>query len=428
MLVIKCLYVIYLFNKGLLANSMMKKISVKPPEPKVRQAALQETRNRKMARSAHAYVQGNTTKFYEWLDGETGHKLPAGPAIWICGDCHVGNLGPIANTHGKIDIQIRDLDQTVIGNPAHDLIRLGLSLATAVRGSNLPGIITAQMIEQLMVGYEHAFDDEEIDKEPLPVPPSVKMTMRQAAQRTWKNLARERIEGTAPRIPLGKYFWPLSKEEKIAIETLFEKKTVSHLATSLSFRDENAVVKVLDAAYWIKGCSSLGKLRYAVLLDVGNSVSNGKDFCLIDIKEAVLAAAPRQPGTQMPREYAERVVEGGRHLAPYLGERMIATHLLERSVFLRELLPQDMKIEIERLTSDGAKKVAGYLAMVVGNAHARQMDASTRKLWRRELQQNRSKSLDAPSWLWSSIVELTTSHEGGYLEHCRKYALSTAAA
>jgi uncharacterized protein (DUF2252 family) len=26
-------------------------------------------------------------------------------------------------------IQIRDLDQTVIGNPAHDLIRLGLSLA-----------------------------------------------------------------------------------------------------------------------------------------------------------------------------------------------------------------------------------------------------------------------------------------------------------
>ena len=206
MLVIKCLYVIYLFNKGLLANSMMKKISVKPPEPKVRQAALQETRNRKMARSAHAYVRGNTTKFYEWLDGETGHKLPAGPAIWICGDCHVGNLGPIANTHGKIDIQIRDLDQTVIGNPAHDLIRLGLSLATAVRGSNLPGIITAQMIEQLMVGYEHAFDDEEIDKEPLPVPPSVKMTMRQAAQRTWKNLARERIEGTAPRIPLGKYF------------------------------------------------------------------------------------------------------------------------------------------------------------------------------------------------------------------------------
>ena len=174
---------------------------------------------------------------------------------------------------------------------------------------------------------------------------------------------------------------------------------------------------------WRKGCSSLGNLRYAVLLDVGDSVSNGKDLCLIDIKEAVLAAAPRLPGNQMPREYAERVVEGARHLSPNLGERMVATHLLERSVFIRELLPQDMKIEIERLTPDGAGKVAGYLAMVVGKAHARQMDASTRKIWRKGLQQNRSKNLDAPSWLWSSIVELATSHEGGYLEHCRKYAL-----
>jgi uncharacterized protein (DUF2252 family) len=31
--------------------------------------------------------------------------------------------------------------------------------------------------------------------------------------------------------------------------------------------------------------------------------------------------------------------------------------------------------------------------------------------------------LDAPSWLWSSIVELVKSHEGNYLEHCRKLAL-----
>jgi len=39
-----------------------------------------------------------------------------------------------------IDIQIRDLDQTVIGNPAQDLVRLGLSLATAARSSDLSGV------------------------------------------------------------------------------------------------------------------------------------------------------------------------------------------------------------------------------------------------------------------------------------------------
>jgi uncharacterized protein (DUF2252 family) len=61
-------------------------------------------------------------------------------------------LGPIANAEGHIDIQIRDLDQTVIGNPAHDLIRLGLSLATAARGADLSGVTTAKMLENMIEG------------------------------------------------------------------------------------------------------------------------------------------------------------------------------------------------------------------------------------------------------------------------------------
>jgi uncharacterized protein (DUF2252 family) len=125
--------------------------------PGARSAILAKTRNLKMAQSAHAYVRGNTVKFYEWLESVKSGTLPNGPPVWICGDCHVGNLGPLANATGRIEIQIRDLDQTVIGNPAHDLIRLGLSLASAARGSDLPGVTTAKMLEEVMNGYEHAF-------------------------------------------------------------------------------------------------------------------------------------------------------------------------------------------------------------------------------------------------------------------------------
>jgi uncharacterized protein (DUF2252 family) len=39
-----------------------------------------------------------------------------------------------------------------------------------------------------------------------------------------------------------------------------------------------------------------------------------------------------------------------------------------------------------------------------------------------ELDRNRSKSLDAPGWMWRSVVELIASHETAYLEHCRRYA------
>jgi uncharacterized protein (DUF2252 family) len=55
-------------------------------------------------------------------------------------------------------------------------------------------------------------------------------------------------------------------------------------------------------------------------------------------------------------------------------------------VFVRELMPQDRKIEVEQLTSEEAVEVAGFLAAVVGKAHGRQMDAETRKEWQLELQ------------------------------------------
>src|SRR5205807_10359443 len=100
--------------------------------PQDRPRLLREWRSLKMARSAHAYIRGNAGKFYEWLEADRCAH-PQGPAVWICGDCHIGNLGPVAGADDKVEIQIRDLDQAVIGNPAHDLIRWGLCFATAAR-------------------------------------------------------------------------------------------------------------------------------------------------------------------------------------------------------------------------------------------------------------------------------------------------------
>jgi uncharacterized protein (DUF2252 family) len=396
-----------------------KKHPKQTPRPSERLEPLSELRNLKMARSAHAYVRGSTLQFYEWLHSQPGRRLPSGPPVWICGDCHAGNLGPTGDARGKTDIHIRDLDQTVIGNPVHDLVRLALSLATAARGSDLPGVATAKMLEEMMRGYEHAFEGD-VDQAPQR-PAQVKEGMRSAVQRTWKHLARERFEDVQPTIPLGKHFWALSKTEREALKTFCASPQLHALVTSLKGRSKDDKVELLDSAYWVKGCSSLGLHRYAVLLGVGDRQE--QDYCLIDIKEAVAAAAPRISRAPMPRENAKRVVEGARQLSPGLGERMIAARILERGFFIRELLPQDMKLELDQLSQRQAMDVAAYLARVVGLAHARQMDLATRAAWIKELQRNRTRTLDAPSWLWSSVVQLVGKHEMGYLEHCRRYAL-----
>jgi len=393
-----------------------------PTTARQRLPILAERRNLKMARSAHAYVRGNTARFYKWLDETSVSALPQGPAIWICGDCHTGNLGPVANADGKVEVQIRDLDQTVIGNPAHDVIRLALSLATAARGSDLPGVTTLRMMEALIMGYSAAFGRRAARLDLSKPPPPVRVAVRQAVRRTWRELARERIVDTEPTLPIGKRFWPLAKGEQKALGALFREDDIAGLATCLRSRPDEGTVRLLDAAYWVKGCSSLGRLRYAVLLDVNGGTVEGDDLCLMDIKEGVTAAAPRVQGAQMPRDPAARVVEGARHLSPFLGERMRAARLLGKPVVVRELLPQDLKLDIEHLSRGDAMDVAGYLGAVVGKAHARQLDAGDRKAWRSALQVRRSRSLDAPAWLWNSVVELIASHEVGYLEHCRRYA------
>lgn len=80
------------------------KIEDRSVRPGQRGAILDKTRNLKMSRSSHAYVRGNVKKFYEWLEGLKSGTLPDGPSVWICGDCHLGNLGPVANASGHIEI------------------------------------------------------------------------------------------------------------------------------------------------------------------------------------------------------------------------------------------------------------------------------------------------------------------------------------
>jgi len=389
-----------------------------------RQAVLLRTRRLKMARSAHAYVRGSTSQFYDWL-ATTPAQVPDGPPVWICGDCHVGNLGPLADRKGRVTVQIRDLDQTVIGNPAHDLIRLSLSLASAVRGSDLPGVATARMLETLMTGYQAALEWTERDDRSSKPPAAIRGLLAQSIRRRWPELAQERLKARGDRIPLGKRFWPLDPSEREGIAALLKTLSSEALVADAGRRGAEAAIDLVDGAYWMKGCSSLGRVRYAALVRTGSGKHASSR--LVDIKEAVKAAAPRSTDATMPKNNADRVVAGARALSPNLGDRMWAGRLGDKAVTLRELAPQDLKIELARTTPTEAAALAGYLGEVVGAAHGRQMTPDQRRDWSAMLARGATRSLEAPTWLWSSVVELLGLHEAAYLEHCRQYALADAA-
>ncbi|MEO6771948.1 MAG: DUF2252 family protein [Kofleriaceae bacterium] len=398
---------------------------MKRPPPAHRSAVLAAKRELKMARSAHAFVRGSTDQFYAWATSSATTVIPSGPAVWICGDCHIGNLGPIGHSAGTAVVEMRDLDQTVIGNPAYDLLRLALSLAMAARSSDLPGVTTARLTEDLIAGYEHAFEGETVSEDIDELPSPIRLVMKRAVKRTSKRLLDERI-GNRKRFRLGSKFWELAEDEREAVRELVEQEPVRRLITRLEDRDAEAPVRLVDAAFWVKGCSSLGLWRVAALVEFGDAAKHGSSLALLDLKQAIEPSAPWAVGLNPGLAPGMRVLSGAQRLAPALGSRMLAGKLLDRSVFVRELLPQDLKVELDQIDAGDARHVAYYLGKVVGRAHRRQLDGEATRAWLAELAVHRTKHLEAPSWLWTALVQLVGLHEHAYLEHCRRYALADA--
>jgi uncharacterized protein (DUF2252 family) len=153
------------------------------------------------------------------------------------------------------------------------------------------------MLEQIMEGYEEPLVDADPDLRSRR-PECVQVVMRQAVKRTWDHLAKERLEDTHPTIPLGKRFWPVADEEKREIERFFSTEEVRLLVAALRSRRDDARVEVVDAAYWMKGCSSLGRLRFAVLLEVGKNEAKEGGLCRSTSRKLLQAAAPRHPQHQ----------------------------------------------------------------------------------------------------------------------------------
>jgi len=183
------------------------------------------------------------------------------------------------------------------------------TLSMSSRGKEVAGIIAAIINATIGALYEEALsDDIERGKDKIYRPKRIQDLLEHSVRRRWRQLALERLESVKPVLPVGKKFWALTPEEHTALVRLFEQKPIRAMVTGLQGRESSDAVTMVDAAYWIKGCSSLGRLRYAVMLRV--SEGKGSAICLVDIKEGVTAAAPRAEGVAASRQRAHLARSG----------------------------------------------------------------------------------------------------------------------
>jgi hypothetical protein len=132
-------------------------------------------------------------------------------------------------------------------------------------------VTTSLILEQMMVGYQEGL------RYPGRGPGEIKShySCSHAEAGIEAQVASSgvgRIEGVSATILIGKSFRPLSAPEKQEVDRLFGTERVQKLNTDLHGRHKNDAVRVRDAAYRVKGCGSLGRLRFALLQEIGSIV------------------------------------------------------------------------------------------------------------------------------------------------------------
>jgi uncharacterized protein (DUF2252 family) len=113
---------------------------------------------------------------------------------------------------------------------------------------------------------------------------------------------------------------------------------------------------------------------------------------LLDFERATPPIAPTRSTDELPLHHGDRALKGALALATALGECMLAGTVGGHAIFVRELMQQALSLELEMLGDTGARATARALARIVGVASP----------------SAGSCSIEAPGWLWSSVVNLVT--------------------
>jgi hypothetical protein len=82
--------------------------------------------------------------------------IPEGPPIWICGDCHIGNIGPLADSRAKSKFRSGIWIKLWSGTRLTIWSVWPFPLPRPHEVLTCPALPVAKMMEQVFEGYEQA--------------------------------------------------------------------------------------------------------------------------------------------------------------------------------------------------------------------------------------------------------------------------------
>lgn len=291
------------------------------------------------------FFRGTCHLFYE--DWPANSPLNEAPAVWNCGDFHLGNLGSYKADNRLVYFNINDFDESALAPSTWDLARMLTCLMISTRLQRLThnnaltlcNFFLETYTQTLVKAHVRTLEEEEVSGFVEDLRLQVKNRNRKAFLEAHTTLSGEK---RTLRLD-GKHLTPVTGTERTEATAAVERLA--------AMEPDPGFFKVLDVAHRIAGVGSLGVERYVLLVEGKGSPDQNY---LLDVKQELPSSLSPFLQLSQPQwvNQAERVVsiqQWAQVMPPAL---LAAVNLGGVGYVLRELQPVEDKVQLERL---GAK-------------------------------------------------------------------------
>jgi uncharacterized protein (DUF2252 family) len=291
--------------------------------------------------------------------------LAAGADQPVVGDLHLENFGAFRAADGNVVFDVNDFDETAASTPALDLARLTTSVVLAdERHGDARAVERISSLVDAWAAAARSLDLRPIaGKEAPSVVRSLVDTASEASRAAW---LERRVEGGAG----DRRFKTSDKYQRVTDDNL--RKAISEAVRDFGARcgerpaESPEWPRVLDIANRVAGTGSLGRFRWAVLVQ-GKSDKPGKER-ILELKEALASSLTPSDSRD---DAAERVIQTQRKLqgAPpaYLGVARV-----EHQPFtVRELQPTEANLDAGALKGGDLDALVVACGTALGRLHRR---------------------------------------------------------
>jgi uncharacterized protein (DUF2252 family) len=317
----------------------------------------------RLCASPFGFLRGTFHLFCaDWINFGDDPFAPGAPQP-IVGDLHLENFGAFRGADGNVVFDVNDFDETGTAQPAIDLSRVATSFLLAdERHGELRAV---DRIGAFLDAYGEAA--RSLDLRPIDgshMPQAVKDVIAAASDASrfdW--LAKRVVNGSTQR-----QF--IASDKYIPVTDAPTRQAVIDAVHEFGARcgDRPPVADwphVLDVAVRIAGTGSLGRFRWAVLIQ-GKSEKVGKER-ILELKEALPSSlAPDAAG-----DPAEAVIASQRRLQGSSPAFLGVAHVAGRECTVRELQPTEAKLDSASVKAAELDALCGVCGTVLGRMHRR---------------------------------------------------------